>query len=113
MIGWRAVVGPGMRARRAERHAVLGGEREHPPAALALAGDRVGEVRARAGDHLDLRGDQLARDRLREPRVGVRGRAQLLVARHEFERLGVEDRELLLDPHRQVHRLGEALLGPV
>ena len=43
-----AVVGPGMRAGRAERDAVRGGEGEQPRARLALASDRVVQVAAGA-----------------------------------------------------------------
>ena len=55
---------PRMRARspRAPRRAL--GQREQPAAALVLALERVGEVRALAGADLDLRGDQLAGDRV-------------------------------------------------
>ena len=43
-----AVVGPGVRAGRAERDALRGGEREQAPAPLALARERVVQVGAGA-----------------------------------------------------------------
>ena len=57
-----AVVGPGMRAGRAERRPARLGEREQPPAALALLGEGLLPVGPGTRDDLDLRGDQLARD---------------------------------------------------
>ena len=53
-VGLLAVVGPRVRAGRAERDAARGGEREQAPARLALAGERVGEVLAAPGADLDL-----------------------------------------------------------
>ena len=100
-----AVVRPRMRAGRAERDAVLVGEREQPAAAVALCGDRGGEVLAPARADLDLRGDQLAGDRLGEHGISGRGVAQLLEALHVSPRSrGVEQRELLLEPDREVGR---------
>jgi len=43
-----AVVGPRMRAGRAQRDAAVGGEREQAPPAVALVGDRVVQVLAAA-----------------------------------------------------------------
>jgi len=97
-----AVVGPRVRARGRETGAVGAGEREQPPSALALARDRIAEVRPRARDDLDLRGDQLASDPLAQRGVRGRGVAELLEARREVEGRRVENRELLLDPDRQV-----------
>ena len=57
---------------------------------------RLGEVGAAAGAHLDLGGDQLA-DEVRLELGAARRRLQLLEAVDELERLGVEERELLLD----------------
>src|SRR5215210_3506071 len=51
---------------------------------------------------LDLGADQLARDSLGEHRIFLRDGAELLEAVVEGERLRVEDRELLLDPDREV-----------
>ena len=50
-----AVVGPGMGSGRAERYPVGFGQREQALAALALAGERIVEIGANAGDDLDLR----------------------------------------------------------
>ena len=81
---------------------------------LALARLRVVDVLAAAGDDLDLRGDELARDRGGEDRIALGGGvAQLLEARHEVERLRIEDRELLLEADRQVLGGREDLLGAV
>jgi hypothetical protein len=109
-----AVVRPRVRAGRAERDPPVAGEREQALAQLALAPDRVREVVTAPGADLDLARDQLAGDRIRQQRVvGGRGVAQLLEARDEVERLGVEDGELLLDPDREVGRGREALRGPI
>ncbi len=81
---------------------------------IALARLGVVEVLPAPGDDLDLRGDELARDRLRELGITLRRRvAQLLEARHEVERLRVEHREFLLEADRQVLRGREDLLGLV
>ncbi len=105
-----AVVGPRVRAGRAQRDALLAGEREQAPAVLALARERIVQVGSGAGDDLDLRGDQLAGYVLVQQRIALRGNAaQLLEPRHEFERARIEDRELLLDADRAVARLGERL----
>ncbi len=83
----RPRVGPG----GAQRHAVLLGEREQPAAVLALAGERVVEVRAGAGDDLDLAGDQLAGDVLVQQRVArAGGVAELFEAGHHLQRRGVQ-----------------------
>ena len=100
-----AVVGPRMRAGRAERDVLRAGKREQAPATLALACQRVLQVGAGAGDDLDLRRDQLAGDVLVQQRIARRGRlAHLLEARHEFERVRIQDRELLLHTDREVGR---------
>jgi hypothetical protein len=107
-----AIVGPRVRAGRAERDAARLGQREQAGARVALAAQRVVEVLAAPGADLDLRRDQLAGDRLGEHRVLERsGIAQLLEARHQVERGGVEHRELLLDPDGAVARGSEDLLG--
>ncbi len=98
-----AVVGPRMGSRRSQRGALFAGQGEQPSAALALAAQRVGKVLAAAGDDLDLRGDQLTRDRLRQQRIALAGTgAQLLEARYQIQRGRLEDRELLLDADREV-----------
>ena len=104
-----AVVGP--RVRRRWRPARRRGRRR---ARTAAGGARAGGRSRRAGradarDDLDLRGDQLARDRVAQHLVRARRLLQLLEARHQFVRLRVEDRELLLDPDRQVRGVGEDL----
>ena len=58
-----AVVRQRVRAGGGERDAVGVGEREQPPARLALELQRVLDVLAAAGADLDLGGDQLAGDR--------------------------------------------------
>jgi hypothetical protein len=97
-----AVVRPRVRAGRAEGGALALGQGEEPPPVLALAGERVLDVLAAARGDLDLRGDQLARDRGGQQRVGLGGLAQLVEAPYHVQRLGVEDRELLLEPDGQV-----------
>ncbi len=107
-----AVVGPRVRAGRAELGVVGGGQREEPAPPRALPREGVAEVRARPRDDLDLRGDQLARDVLAEPGDRSRARvAQLLEAGREVERLGVEDRELLLEPDGEIGGHRERLHG--
>ena len=64
--------------------------------------DAIGEALAAARADLDLAGDELARDRLAQDRVRLRGVVQLLVAGCEVERGGIEDRELLLDADGRV-----------
>jgi hypothetical protein len=107
-----AVVGPRVGAGGAERHPARLGEGEETIAHVALAAQRVVDVVAAAGADLDLAGDQLAGDRRRQHGIlDGGGVAQLLEARHEVERGGVEHRELLLDPHGAVARGREDLLG--
>ena len=108
-----AVVRPGMGPCGAERGSVLRREGEQGATAFALAGERVVYVRARARDDLDLRGDQLTGDRMAQERIGRRGRAELLVARRQFERTRIQDRELLLHPDGEVPRGLECLLRSV
>ena len=106
-----AVVGPRVGAGRPERDPALGGQREEAPAQVALGGDRVGQRLAAARADLDLRRDQLAGDRRGEDRIGLRAGAQVLEARHELQRRGVEDRELLLEADGEVGRALERLAG--
>jgi hypothetical protein len=93
---------PRVRAGRPQQQAVLAGEREQARARRPLARERIGEVLATARGDLDLGADQLARDRTGEHVVGVGVRPQLVVALDERARLGIEDRELLLDADREV-----------
>ena len=69
------------------------------PSALGGLRERV----AAAGADLDLGGDQLA-DEVRLELGAPRGLLQLLEAVDELERLGIEERELLLDREREVGR---------
>ena len=108
----------GMRAGRAERDAARLGERAELLAPLAEERGGVGERVAAAGADLDLGGDQLA-DEVRLELRPLRRLLQLLEAVDEVERLGVEERELLLDGDREIGhglerlaRLREHLLVP-
>ena len=113
-----AVVGPGVGGRGAERDPELGRDREQPAPAIALQDGRAGQVLAPPGPDLDLGGDQLAGDRIGEHRIGDGGVSQLLEPLDERERAGVEQRELLLEPDREVGRClegrasGVQCLGP-
>ncbi len=104
-----AVVGPGMGAGCSQRRAVCAGQSKQAPAPVALTGQRIVQVGADARDDLDLRADQLTGDALVQDLIALRGRAQLLEARHQIEALRVEDRELLLHPHGEVRGLGKYL----
>ena len=100
-------MGPG----RAERQALLGGEREQAAAALVLAVERVGEVLPAAGADLDLGGDQLAGDRVGQHVVlRCRGLAARSNAFDQSSGARVEQRELLLEADREVGRGLEDLL---
>ena len=107
MIRWSCQRLHGMRSGRAELEPLLPGERLQLRAALRHPRRGLGEVGAPARAHLGLGGDQLADEMLVE--LGARRRSlQLLEAVDELERLGVEERELLLDGDREV---GAALEG--
>jgi hypothetical protein len=93
---------PGMRAGGREQRVPIGGEAKEPRACLALALGRVGEGVPPPGADLDLRLDQLARHRFRKARIRVGRLPQLLEAVVERERVRIQDRELLLDPDREV-----------
>ena len=84
-------------------------EAEQPAAAIALGGERSRQVLSAPGADLDLRGDQLTGERLRQHRVSRGRRPQLLEAGHQAELLRVEQRELLLDPDGAVGRVLERL----
>jgi hypothetical protein len=110
-----ALLGPRrerVRARRAERHAHAVGEREHVAPAVAEQRGGLGEGLAAAGLDLDLRRDELARG-VGAERRRVGQSLQLLEAVDHAERLRVEDLELLLDPDREIGRLGEQAAGLV
>jgi hypothetical protein len=91
-----------MRAGGGKQRVVARRETEETLAGFALKGDRVSERLAPAGADLDLGPDQLAGHRLGEDRVRLGRIAQFLEALVEREGLRVEDRELLLDPYREV-----------
>ena len=101
-----AVVGPRMRAGRAERDAVRRGEREQPARARSRWRASASARSSPRPERISISdGDQLAGDRVRERRVArLRGVAQLLEARHQVQRLGIEDRELLLEADGPVGR---------
>ena len=103
---------PRVRAGGAEQRVMSGGQREQPRARLALPRHRVGEVLSPARADLDLGLDQLAGNRLGEHRVVLRRRAQILEALVERQRARVENRELLLEPDREVRRGLEDLPDP-
>jgi hypothetical protein len=65
------------------------------------------QILAAAGTNLDLRGDQLARERFGEHRIGGGRVPQLLEASGESQLLDVEQRKLLLETDGQVSRLVE------
>ena len=103
-----AVVGPRVRGRGAESDTPTLGEGEQLAAQLALARDRIGEVRAAAGDDLDLGGDELAGEVLVQRRRALGSAVtQLLEALCQVEALRLEDGELLLEPDSQVACSGE------
>ena len=92
------VARPRMRAAGGERDPEALAEREQAGAAFALELHRLGEGLAAARADLDLGVDQLAGDRLGEQLVLLAGAAELLEAVDELEAVGVDERELLLEP---------------
>jgi hypothetical protein len=107
------VVRPGMGSGRRERdpHRLGQLEQARAPVELALLG--LGEALASPGADLDLRRDQLAGRGERELGVVAARRLQLLEAVLQLEGLGVDERELLLDPHGEVGRALEGLANPL
>ena len=99
-----------MRSRRREPHPELVRQAEELGAPLAETLRRLREVGTPAGADLDLGRDQLADERAVEV-APDRGGLELLEAVYEPERLGIEDRELLLDREREVLRLVESFPG--
>jgi hypothetical protein len=99
----------GAGGRQGQAHPLRHGEKPLPP--LALAGDGIREALASPRADLDLRGDQLTGDRVDQQLVPPAGLAQVLEAMLELERLGVDDRELLLDPDGEVSGSLEDLPG--
>ena len=108
-----AVVGPRVGAGRAERDPARLGEREQPAAGVALAAQRVvrrprrGPSGSRSRSEISSPAIAVGEHRV----VGAGEVAQLLEARHEVERRGVEDGELLLEADGDVGRGGEELLA--
>ena len=96
------VVRPGMGPGRPQRQPHAGDQLEQPRPALALAHDRLGEARGAPGADLDLGGDQLAGGRLGQQLVLLAGRLEVLETVRQLEADGIEDRELLLEPNREV-----------
>ena len=99
---------PGVRPRGPEREAEWLDERGELGAALGEGRRDVRERRLLPGLDLDLGRDQLA-DEIRLERGASHGSLHVLEAIDEVERLGVEQRELLLDGDREVLCRLEAL----
>ena len=97
-----------MRAGGAQRDAVQVSEPQQPLATLCKSLGGLGERVAARCPHLDLGGDELAADRLRQVPVG--GVPQLLEALCEDEGLGLEELELLFEADGHVGRGVEAAL---
>ena len=93
-----------MGAHRAEGEPHLVGDPEQPRPPGSLPVGRVGKGLAAARPDLDLGVDQLALDRRGELGVAQAGGLHLLEAVLEVEDRRIEDRELLLDPDREVGR---------
>ena len=102
-----AVVGPWVRAGSPQQHVMGRGDVEHAPAYLALRVHGRGVGLTASGTDLDLRGDQLAGDRIREDQVGPRAVTQFLKPAHHAQVRRIENRELLLEPDREVRSLLE------
>ncbi len=96
-------VRPRMRSRRAEEQTHRLDERPQLRAALRQRGGDIGERLLPAGADLHLRGDELAHEMGLE-RGPAGGGLDLLEAVREVERVGIEQRELLLDRDREVGR---------
>jgi hypothetical protein len=98
-----------MRAGGSQSNPLCRGEGEKTPPSLALAHERILQICADARDDLDLGGDQLPRDAVVKHVVRLCRVAQLLEARAQIERVGIEDRKLLLYADGEVARLRERL----
>ena len=96
-------VGPGMRARRAEEESHRLDEPLELRAALRHGGWNIRERLLLARAYLHLGRDELAHEVLLEGRPACGG-LHVLEAVREIERPRIEDRELLLDGHREVGR---------
>ena len=110
MIRWSCQRAARMGAGRAELEPDLARQGLELRTALGDLRRRLAEVGALAGAHLDLRRDQLA-DEMRLDVGPDRGRLHLLEAIREPERLGIEQRELLLDGESEVGALLERRTG--
>ena len=110
MMCWSCQRLHGMRPGRAQTHLVRFGELEELPASLDDEAGGFGEGLAASGPHLDLGRDQLA-DQMLFQRSAARRGLQLLEVVGELERLGVEQRELLLDGEREVLAAVEGVAG--
>ena len=98
---------------RSERDAAGRCNREQAVAALDLTREHVREVGPLSRPDLDLGRDQLAGSRVREQLVVARLLDQVLECIDERECAWIEQRELLLEPHREVGRGLEDLEGMV
>ena len=96
-------VGPRVRARRTEQEPHRLDEPLELRSALRHGGRNIRERLLLAGANLHLGGDELAHEVLLERRP-TRGRLHVFEAVREVERVRIEDRELLLDGHREVGR---------
>jgi hypothetical protein len=96
------VVRPRVGTGRGQRQPLPVDQAEQAPAPLALQLCRLTEALGPARADLDLGGDQLAGGRLGQDLVALAGGVELLEAVLELERRRVDDRELLLEPDREV-----------
>ena len=106
------IVGPRVGPQRRQRDSHALREREEAGAALLLVADRLREALAAPGADLDLGVDQLSRRRLGEQVILEAALVDLLEAVLELEGVGVRQRELLLEPDREVLRGLEHLARP-
>ena len=107
------IVGPrvGPHRRQSQAHLLGDAEQPRPPRPLPLR--RIREGLAATGADLDLGVDQLALDRRGELGVAQAGGPHLLEAVLEVEDRRFDNRELLLDPYREVgRRLEDLAHGP-
>ena len=104
-------VRPGVRAGSAEEKTHRLDERLQLRAPLRHSGGDIGERLLLPGSHLHLGGDQLAHEMLLERGSARRG-LDVLEAVREVERLGIDDRELLLDGNREIRRRLELRARP-
>ena len=90
----------GARGGEGQPHPLGQREQARPVLALKVHGRRERLSPPRA--NLDLRGDQLPGRGLRQPLVLLAGRVQVLEPVTQLEALRIDDRELLLEPDREV-----------